>query len=84
MKPEMSGKVKFGVWGLIVGAIVVMTIGFAWAGWVTQGTAQKMSGEAVLATQSAICVAQFIKTPNYQEKLKEIGKMDSWEKVRIH
>jgi hypothetical protein len=80
MKPETSGKVKFGVWGLIVGAIVAMIIGFAWGGWITGGTAQKMSDEAVLASQAAICVAQFMKQPNHEEQLKELEKIDSWKR----
>lgn len=80
MKKEMEGKVKFGVVGLILGAIVVITVGFAWGGWVTQSTAQKMSDEAVLASQAAICVAQFMKQPNHQEKLTELGKVDSWKR----
>jgi len=83
MKAENSGKVKFGVWGLVVGAILVLTIGFAWGGWVTQSTAQKMSDEAVLASQSAICVAQFVKAPNHQKNLNEIGKMDSWKRAEF-
>jgi len=57
MKPETAGKVKFGVWGLICGAVIAMIIGFAWGGWTTQSTAQKMSDEAVLANQAAICLA---------------------------
>ena len=66
MKPETAGKVKFGVWGLICGAIIAMIIGFAWGGWLTGGTAQKMADEAVLASQAAICVAQFMKQPNHE------------------
>jgi nucleoid-associated protein YgaU len=80
MKPETSGKVKFGVWGLIVGAVVATIIGFAWGGWITGGTAQKMTDEAVLASQAAICVAQFMKQPNHQEQLKELEKVDSWKR----
>jgi hypothetical protein len=80
MKAETTGKVKFGVWGLIVGAVIVMTIGFAWGGWVTQSTAQKMSDEAVLGSQAAICVAQFMKQPNHEELLKELGAIDSWKR----
>jgi hypothetical protein len=38
MKPETAGKVKYGVWGLIVGAVITMIIGFAWGGWTTSGT----------------------------------------------
>jgi hypothetical protein len=60
MKPETAGKVKFGVWGLICGAVIAIIIGFAWGGWTTFRTTQKMSEEAVLASQAAICVSQFI------------------------
>jgi hypothetical protein len=79
MKPETAGKVKYGVWGLICGAVIAMIIGFAWAGWSTKGTTQKTSDEAVLASQAAICVAQFIKQPNYEEKLKELVGLDSYK-----
>ena len=80
MKPETAGKVKFGVWGLIIGAVIVMIIGFWWGGWMTGGTAQKMTDEAVLASQAAICVAQFMKQPNHEEKLKELEKVESWKR----
>ena len=82
MKPETAGKVKFGVLfgvlGLICGAVIAMIIGFTWGGWTTGGTAQKITQEAVLASQAAICVAQFIKDPNYTEKLKEFEKLDDY------
>ena len=78
MKPENAGKVKYGVWGLICGAIIAMIVGFAWGGWSTAATTQKISEEAVLASQAAICVAQFIKDPNYTEELKEFEKLDSY------
>src|SRR5512136_253913 len=80
MKPETGKKVKFGVWGFICGAIVTMIIGFGWGGWTTAGTTQKMTDEAVLASQSAICVAQFMKQPNHEEILKELGGIDSWKR----
>lgn len=80
MKPETGGKVKFGVWGLICGAVITMIIGFAWGGWTTGGTSRQRSEEAVLATRAAICVAQFIKDPNYKEKLKELKALDSYER----
>jgi hypothetical protein len=57
-----------------------MIIGFAWGGWTTAGTTQTMTKEAVLASQAAICVAQFMKQPNHEEKLKELGEMDSWKR----
>ena len=79
MKPETAGKVKYGVWGLICGAVIAMIIGFGWGGWSTKGTTQKMTDEAVLASQAAICVAQFMKAPNHEEKLKEFGAIDDWK-----
>jgi len=80
MKPENAGKVKYGVWGLICGAIIAMIVGFAWGGWSTAATTQKISEEAVLASQAAICVAQFMKDPNHEQKLKELGELDSWRR----
>ncbi len=81
MQPETAGKLKYGGWGLVVGAIIAMIIGFAWGGWSTSGTTQKISDEAVLATQAAICVAQFMKQPNHEQKLKELGELDSWKRA---
>jgi hypothetical protein len=80
MKPETEVKVKYGVWGLILGAIIAIIIGFAWGGWVTRGTSQEVTEAALLTTRAAICVAQFTKSPNYQERLKELKAINSWER----
>jgi hypothetical protein len=81
MTPVMAAKVKYGVWGLICGAIIVMIIGFAWGGWTTAGTTKSLSDEAVLAARAAICVAQFMKQPNPQEKLQEFEKVYSFDRT---
>jgi hypothetical protein len=81
MKPETRGKIKYGVWGLIFGAVIAMIIGFAWGGWTTAGTTKTMAEEAVLASRAAICVAQFMKEPNHEEKLKEFEKKSSYERA---
>jgi hypothetical protein len=83
MKTETAGKIKYGVWSLIVGAVVAMIIGFAWGGWSTAATTQKISEEAVLASQAAICVAQFMKQPNHEEKLKEIADLSSYQRANF-
>jgi len=80
MKPETAEKVKYGVWGLVLGAVIAMIIGFAWGGWTTRGTSLQMADAAVLTTRAAICVAQFTKAPNYQERLKELKAIDSWQR----
>jgi hypothetical protein len=83
MKPENAGKVKFGVWGVICGAIVTMIVGFAWGGWSTASTTQQMSDEAVLASQAAICVAQFMKEQNHEANLNEFKGISSWERAKF-
>ncbi|MGD8389407.1 MAG: hypothetical protein PVG49_19835 [Desulfobacteraceae bacterium] len=80
MKPETTGKVKYGIWGLVLGALVAMIVGFSWGGWTTASDAKAMNNEAVLASQAAICVAQFMKDPNHEENLKEFGELDSWKR----
>jgi hypothetical protein len=83
MTPVTAGKIKYGVWGLICGAVIATIVGFAWGGWTTMGTAQTMSDEAVLASRAAICVAQFIKQPNHEEKLKEFMAISSWKRAEF-
>ena len=36
MKTETAGKIKYGVWSLIFGAVIAMIIGFAWGGLVNR------------------------------------------------
>ena len=80
MTPVTAAKVKYGVWGLICGAIIATILGFAWAGWTTRSTTQRMGEEAVLAARAAICVAQFMKDPNHQEQLQALGKLSSYQR----
>ena len=80
MKPETQGKIKYGVWGLVCGAVMAMIIGFAWGGWTTAGTTETMTQEAVVASQAAICVAQFMKEPNHEENLKEFEAVNRWKR----
>ena len=76
-----KAKLKYGGMGLVLGAVIAVIIGFAWGGWTTSGTTKRMTKEAVLASQAAICVAQFMKEPNHVENLKEFEKLNGWEKV---
>jgi len=77
-------KIKIGVGGAIVGAILTMIIGFAWGGWVTGGTAQsraeKIAADAVVARLVPICVAQFNQDPEKDKKLKELKEKSSYER----
>ena len=76
MKPETAEKVKYGAMGLFLGVILPLMIGFEGGFWVTKGTSERMAKAAVVTTRAEICVAQFTKTPNYQERLKEYKALD--------
>ncbi len=78
MKAEIAAKIKYGAWGVVCGAVAAMIIGFGWGGWTTAGTTHEMTGKAVVASQAAICVAQFTKQPGYVQKLKEFEEASSW------
>ncbi len=80
MKVESTAKIKYGIWGLICGGVVAMILGFVWGGWTTAGTAHGMTQKAVLASQSAICVAQFVKQPNHEKKLAELEAISTWSR----
>ena len=77
MKPQTKGKIAFGVLGLICGIAISMIIGFGWGGWTTKGAAQEMTDKVV------ICVAQFMKDPNYEQKLKEFTEVDFWKRAEF-
>jgi len=83
MKTDMKTKITFGIWGFAIGAVVAMIIGFSWGGWITSATASQRTGDAVLANQAAICVAQFMKEPNSQEKLKELAKIEYYDQLKF-
>lgn len=83
MKEKTAGKIKFGVWGLICGAIITMIVGFAWGGWSTAASTQTVVDDAVLASQAAICVAQFANTPDYEAKLAEFSELGSWKREKF-
>jgi hypothetical protein len=70
------------VFGMGIGAIVLMIIGFS-AGWVvTTGAAQeeaeRVAQEAVVEELVPICVAQFEQDPNMTEDLKNLQAKSSW------
>jgi hypothetical protein len=78
MTLESAAKVKYGIWGLIGGAVIAMILGFVWGGWTTSSTANATTAKAVVSSQAAICVAQFVRQPNHEAKLKEFEEVSSW------
>ena len=70
-------------WGVVVGAIGTMIIGFSWLGWTLGSTAERMAVErtnsAVVAALTPSCVASFMGQPSASSKLAEFQKIESWK-----
>ncbi len=79
-------KIKLGSWSALGGAIVLAYAGFNFGGWVTGGSAAAMAKEsaadAVADRLGTICVAQFNRDSDKDEKLKEMKGKDSWDNGR--
>lgn len=71
----------YGVWGLILGAAAAIIVGFNWGGWTTRDASQERTEAAVLTARAAICVAQFTRDPNRQQRLKELKAVSPWERA---
>jgi len=78
MNTDMKARIMFGAGGLVVGTVVAMNIGFSWGGWTTSSTTTEITDKAILANNAAICVARFIKDPNYEDNLKKFERLDSY------
>jgi len=74
---------KPAAWGVIIGAIATMIIGFSWLGWVLTSTAERMALErtnsAVIVALTPSCVARFMQQPDAAMKLAEFQKIDAWK-----
>ena len=80
------GKIKQGLLAAAGGAVVLAVVGFTWGGWLTEGTAQKITAvtaeKAVVDRLAAICVDQYNQDPEKDPKLKKLKKSDSWNRYQ--
>jgi hypothetical protein len=78
---------KPGFWGVVVGALGIMILGFAWGGWVLGSTAERMAKEradgAVTAVLVPICVERFMGQADAAAKLAEFQKGASWQQHHV-
>jgi hypothetical protein len=59
-------------WVVVAFMILTMFVGFRWGGWVTGGTSQRMTNDAITQRLSSICVGQFNQDPQKDQKLTEL------------
>jgi hypothetical protein len=73
---------KPAAWGVVVGAIGTMIIGFSWLGWTLGSTTERMAVErtnsALVVALTPSCVAKFMQQPGATAKLAEFQKIESW------
>jgi hypothetical protein len=78
---------KPGCWGVVVGALGIMILGFAWWGWVLGSTAESMAKErangAVTAILVPICVEKFMGQIDASAKLAEFQRTASWQQSQL-
>jgi len=77
-KARATKKVVF--WFAVAAIILTMIVGFNWGGWVTGGTAQKMTNDAVVQRLSSICVSQFNQDPQKDQKLSALKETSSYQR----
>lgn len=80
--------IKPGFWGVVVGSVLTMIVGFSWGGWVTGGTArQEATRQADAAVTSAlvpICLAEEKADAARVKKLGELKAItSSWEQTEF-
>ena len=72
--------IKPAIFGMVLGGIATMVVGFSWGGWVTVGTAGQMENAsataAVVQEFTPICVAR---AEPQLDKLAELKELSSWK-----
>lgn len=74
-------------WGVVVGVIGIMIIGFSWWGWVLGSTAEReaseRAGAAVTAVLVPICVERFMGQVDAAVKLAAFQKGAVWQQSHV-
>ena len=77
---KMPEYAKPAIWGMIGGAAAATIVGFAWGGWVTGGTADKMMASsaqaAIVQAFTPLCVAKAEQEP---AQVALLQKESSWQ-----
>jgi hypothetical protein len=78
---------KPGIWGAVIGAVVISVLGFSIFGWTLSDTAERMARQraqtAVVDALAPICVERFRQQPDAPTKLKEFAKAMTWDQRSI-
>jgi hypothetical protein len=74
-------------WGIVVGTVGIMIIGFAWGGWFLGSTAERLANDradrAVTAILVPICVERFMGQADAAVQLAAFQKTASWLQSQV-
>lgn len=80
-------KIITSVWGVFIGGLLTMAIGFNWGGWVLGSTSSNLRAEiarnAVSERLTPMCVALFKQDADRTEKLKILKATESWGRTQF-
>lgn len=75
---------KPGIYGALIGAVFVGTVGFTWGGWVTGGTANDramaMSRDDVVASMVPVCLDMARSDPARVDKMETIRAASTYQR----
>jgi hypothetical protein len=87
MKMHQPVWLKPGVWGVVLGALGTMIIGFSWLGWTLGSTADRAAQQradlAVTAALTPICVQNFMKQSDASKKLIGLQGVETWKQTEF-
>jgi len=84
---DIRDAVKSGLTGVVLGAVIVTTIGFSALGWKTPGEVERLAADraeaAVVKVLTPICVKQFRQQDNFAARLAELKDAPSWARYQV-
>ena len=74
-------------WGVVVGVVGIMIVGFGWGGWVLGSTAERLANDradgAVTAVLVPLCVERFMGQADAAAQLAAFQNIASWQHSQL-
>lgn len=67
-------------WSCVAVSILTIVVGFAWGGWVTNGTAQEMTQQARRNLAATFCVQRFLADSDAASEHASFMKTSDWQR----
>lgn len=68
-------KVKWGAWGVVIGIVISMIVGFSWLGWTLGSTAKRMATEAADSARTEVWASFCVKAAQAPAESKKLADL---------